>query len=114
MKMEARLLIGVGSFFAITDILYWFWGYHYLASESPLPMTSAETLVARMPPAARADLMEWFPKGKPVKLLAAVLAREYDLQATLAHWPTALTDDRPYNEYYLLRRWFPGLAPHLN
>ncbi|HXB97098.1 MAG TPA: fused MFS/spermidine synthase [bacterium] len=90
------------------------WGYHFLASQQPLPPTSAETLVARMPPAARADLMEWFPKGKPVKLLAAVLAREYDLQATLAHWPTALTDDRPYNEYYLLRRWFPGLAPHLN
>jgi hypothetical protein len=31
MKMEARLLIGVGTFFSITDILYWFWGYHYLA-----------------------------------------------------------------------------------
>lgn len=34
MKMEARLLIGVGVFFSITDILYWFWGYHYLAGNN--------------------------------------------------------------------------------
>lgn len=90
------------------------WGYHYLASESPLPMTSAETLVARMPPAARADLMEWFPKGKPVKLMRAVLAREFDIPANFQGWHIALTDDRPYNEYYLLRRTFPRLALHLN
>jgi Cytochrome c oxidase subunit IV len=31
MKVEAKLLIGVGAFFSGTDILYWFWGYHYLA-----------------------------------------------------------------------------------
>jgi hypothetical protein len=30
MKVEAKLLIGVGAFFSITDIVYWFWGYHYL------------------------------------------------------------------------------------
>ncbi|HXC64518.1 MAG TPA: hypothetical protein VNZ67_09170, partial [bacterium] len=90
------------------------WGYHYLASESPLPTTSPETLVARMPPAARSDLMEWFPKGKPVKLMRAVLAREVDIPAHLQGWQIALTDDRPYNEYYLLRQWFPGLALHLN
>jgi hypothetical protein len=31
MKVEAKLLIGVGAFFSVTDILYWFWGYHYLS-----------------------------------------------------------------------------------
>lgn len=31
MKHEAKLLIGVGAFFSITDIVYWFWGYHYLS-----------------------------------------------------------------------------------
>ena len=36
MKMEARLLIGVGAFFSITDIVYWFWGYHYLAGNSSI------------------------------------------------------------------------------
>jgi hypothetical protein len=30
MKMEAKLLIGVGAFFSLTDIVYWFWGYHFL------------------------------------------------------------------------------------
>jgi hypothetical protein len=30
MKMEAKLLIGIGAFFSLTDIVYWFWGYHYL------------------------------------------------------------------------------------
>ncbi len=34
MKTEAKLLIGVGAFFSITDILYWFWGYHYLAGNN--------------------------------------------------------------------------------
>jgi len=34
MKLEARLLIGVGIFFSITDIVYWFWGYHFLAGNS--------------------------------------------------------------------------------
>jgi Cytochrome c oxidase subunit IV len=31
MKTEARLLIGVGMFFSVTDIVYWFWGYHFLS-----------------------------------------------------------------------------------
>jgi hypothetical protein len=34
MKTEAKLLIGVGAFFSITDIIYWFWGYHYLAGNN--------------------------------------------------------------------------------
>jgi hypothetical protein len=34
MKTEAKLLIGVGAFFSITDIVYWFWGYHYLAGNN--------------------------------------------------------------------------------
>jgi hypothetical protein len=34
MKTEAKLLIGVGAFFSITDIVYWFWGYHFLAGNS--------------------------------------------------------------------------------
>ena len=34
MKHEAKLLIGVGAFFSLTDIVYWFWGYHYLAGNN--------------------------------------------------------------------------------
>jgi hypothetical protein len=90
------------------------WGFHFLASMQPLPKESAQTLVARMPPAARADLVEWFPHAKPLDVMKAVLAREVGLPPMGQDTGKALTDDRPYNEYYLCRRWFPGLAPYLN
>lgn len=30
MKDESKLLLGVGGFFAITDLVYWFWGFKWL------------------------------------------------------------------------------------
>ncbi len=45
MKMEARLLIGVGAFFSVTDIVYWFWGYHYLAGNNSVGPEQSGTVM---------------------------------------------------------------------
>jgi spermidine synthase len=86
------------------------WGVHFLASQSPIAIPTPDQLVARMPPAARADLVEWQPGKIPVEPLTAVIGREYSLDQLLHLVPgtRALTDDRPVNEYYLLRRRLGG------
>jgi hypothetical protein len=82
------------------------WGTHYLASMQPIPRRSAEELAARLPPPAASDLGEWFAPGTPASLaFAGVLRREHSVTEILASGsPTRISDDRPLNEYYLLRR----------
>jgi len=82
------------------------YGIHFLASQSPIPLLAPDQLAARMPSAARTDLVEWQPGMLPVEPLTAVLAHEVPLDRLIGLVPGArpLTDDRPVNEYYLLRR----------
>jgi spermidine synthase len=81
------------------------WGLHFLASEQPLRNASPDDLAARLPIAAQRDLMEWWP-GVPVSApFARILGKEVLLSTLLAAAPgtAAISDDRPVNEYYLLR-----------
>jgi hypothetical protein len=82
------------------------WGVHYLASKQPIPVRSAAELAKRMPPAAAADLVEWGPFHTPEEQFAAVLKNEVPIDAIIAldKDAPALTDDRPVNEYYLMRQ----------
>ena len=87
------------------------WGTHILASRRPLDLSWARALVRRMPPAAVEDLVEWAPHGmKPEWLFLTVLRREIPLDEAAPAGTRALEDDRPLNEYYLLRNLF-GLKP---
>jgi spermidine synthase len=81
-------------------------GIHYLASSQPLQNWTAEDLVQHMPATAVKDLMEWGPQPTPQLQLGAVLRNELSPASLIAQDPSApaLTDDRPVNEYYLLRR----------
>jgi spermidine synthase len=81
------------------------WGYHFLASESPLPNPTAAELAQRLPARAASDLLEWGPETTPESQFADVLKREIPLDDLIAQAPTAsaLRDDRPVNEYYLMR-----------
>jgi spermidine synthase len=81
-------------------------GFHFLASARPLPQRSARKLAEKLPPKAVADLMEWGPFATPEEEFAAVLKTEFPLDAWIAKAPGAplLEDDRPVNEYYVLRR----------
>ena len=82
-------------------------GFHFLASERPIPPRSAAELAARLPARAVADLLEWGPYATAEEQFAAVLKTEFPLEQWIAKEPLApaLTDDRPVNEYYALRRW---------
>ena len=82
------------------------WGIHYLASASPIGSAPASTLAGRLPPRAAADLLEWGPYETAERQFATVLEGELSLEALVAADPRApaLQDDRPVNEYYLVRR----------
>jgi spermidine synthase len=81
------------------------WGIHILASEDPIEMRSAVDLAARMPPAARKDLVEWWPDFSVTEYYKIVLSRELQITNLLNPNPgIEITDDRPLNEYFLLRR----------
>ena len=83
-------------------------GWHFLASDTPIAVRSAAELVARMPGAAVTDMMEWGPEKTPQAQFNLLLSRESRIEQMIALSPTtpALKDDRPVNEYYLLRH--PG------
>ncbi|KAB2964845.1 MAG: hypothetical protein F9K18_07220, partial [Thermoanaerobaculia bacterium] len=84
------------------------WGVHFLASERPIELPSRAELDRRLPPAAQADLTEWTPAARPGDLFGRVFAREVAIEGLLARSPRtpALSDDRPLNEYFLLRSLF--------
>jgi spermidine synthase len=81
------------------------WGFHFLASSEPIERIDATEAARRMPPAARVDLVEWSPEESTESTIARILAPELDLNTLVetAGVPT-LTDDRAFNEYFLLRR----------
>jgi predicted membrane-bound spermidine synthase len=82
-------------------------GFHFLASELPIPPRSAAELAGRLPARAVTDLLEWGPYATAEAQFAAVLKTEFPLEEWIAKEPLApaLADDRPVNEYYALRRW---------
>src|SRR5271165_3099256 len=84
-------------------------GYHYLASMSPIPTRTAKEMVARMPAPAVADMIEWGPANTPAEQFDLMLSNWYAPLELIARSPDtpALQDDRPVNEYYLLRELFP-------
>ncbi len=81
------------------------WGVHFLARMEPLPAEDSQALARRLPDRAAADLVEWDEGSTPKKIFADVLSRERSLDSLIA--PKAdvspITDNRPINEYYLLR-----------
>lgn len=81
------------------------WGVHFLASQTPIDEITAEQFVARMPELARQDMMEWYRDKDAVKLVQMLLQRQVPLSELLHPDPfIKITDDRAYNEYYILRR----------
>lgn len=87
------------------------WGYHLIASRHRVEIPPAAVLAGRMPPAAVQDLLEWGPASTAEGQLDALLEREASVAAIfqLARGAPALRDDRPVNEYYLVRRTLASL-----
>ena len=88
-------------------------GYHFLCSNQPITRRTTQELLSRMPDAAIADLAEWdISPGETVRNAARdefdeMLRGETTTDPLLAGSPNtpAITDDRPINEYYIVRRW---------
>jgi len=82
------------------------WGYHFLASNQPLPSRTGQELAQRLPPSAAADMVEWAPGSSAEREFAMILRREVPVEQLLNLSPSTptLSDDRPINEYYALRR----------
>jgi spermidine synthase len=81
-------------------------GVHFLASDRRLPSLTPAELAARLPPEASVDLVEWGPASTPAEQFAIVTGQEVAVSDLLQMAPgaPALSDDRPVNEYYLLRQ----------
>lgn len=87
------------------------WGLHYLASQEPIPRISPPDLVARMPPTAVVDMTEW-NGHTPEEYFSTMMENEIDPRLLLipegSDRAGALTDNRPVNEFFLIRRFlFP-------
>jgi len=86
------------------------WGTHILASMEPIESLTDEQLAAKLPEAATHDLMEWSQASRSAIYLGEVLSQEVAPKELLSANPRIrITDDRPFNEYYFLRRAF-GLS----
>ena len=83
-----------------------------LGSMEPIESYDANQLAARMPEGARQDLLEWSDIDNAPLILNGVLRREIHVSKALDPDPAIqITDDKPFNEYYLLRHNL-GLGKH--
>jgi len=81
-------------------------GYQFLASKQPIPRRMGAELIQRMPEAARRDMIEWPFEPTAEQEFDYVLKREISMTQLMSADPNtqAMHDDRPVNEYVLLRK----------
>lgn len=94
------------------------WGYHLLASQEPFTMPHVEQFLSRLPSSAEADLMEWINLDRRTMGLSAgqLYERFVSQEIPLGNILTSnvdflITDDRPINEYFFLRKIFNREKP---
>jgi predicted membrane-bound spermidine synthase len=82
-------------------------GWHFLASMQPIAERSADELVKRMPADAVSDMMAWGPAATPTEQFNRMLRTDLTTQKLIRLSPGTppLQDDRPVNEYDMLRHW---------
>ena len=84
-------------------------GTHFLASMQTIPSRSVCELVKAMPVKSQNDLLEWTHTGVLTNDVQIVLSKEYTITNVLnSDLNFAITDQQPFNEYYMLRRvgWY--------
>lgn len=81
------------------------WGIHFLGRMEPFPEWNGASLAQRIPPRAAADLVEWNEGTTPPAMMEDVLSGEKRLSDLIGVDPSQppIGDDRPVNEYFLLR-----------
>ncbi|MGA7219466.1 MAG: fused MFS/spermidine synthase [Candidatus Sulfotelmatobacter sp.] len=83
-------------------------GVHFLGSDQPIPNRTPQELAERLPERAAVDFVEWGPEENPIDQFARLLRNELNIAQLTSLSPStpSLNDDRPINEYYLIRRDF--------
>ena len=81
-------------------------GYHFLVSMRPFETPRPEEMVERLPKAAKEDLLEWSGDTTLMEMAENILSREVSASQlmNLADENIFISDDQPFNEYYLIRR----------
>lgn len=81
-------------------------GLHIIASMDPILAKTPAELSKRLNEEASADLVEWGPNYSAEEQIREVMLQETSVKSFLDAAPEAppLTDDRPVNEYFVLRR----------
>lgn len=83
-------------------------GIFFIASNSPIEDFLPDKLVSKMPEKAVKDLMEWLDCEKQLQNAVQFigLLSELSIDKILKFYnnDAVITDDKPYNEYFLLRR----------
>jgi spermidine synthase len=85
--------------------------FQFLASDHPIPERTPAEMARRMPTKAAQDMMEWIPNLPPEELFMSIMRHETSIDQVIALAPAApsLQDDRPMNEYFLLRTLAPSV-----
>ncbi len=86
-------------------------GRYFIASMEPIQVPPVAELIAKLPPAAQADIMEWAPPGQNLESYASPYFKgSYDAKFGSTDENVNITDDCPYNEYYFMRFYLPRLT----
>jgi spermidine synthase len=82
------------------------WGFQFLASRQPIPNRSSAELASKLPAAAVRDIEDWPFETSPEREFKFVLSNEISTAQFIAADPQAqaMHDDRPVNEYVILRQ----------
>ena len=84
------------------------WGFHFMASFTPISRLTTLQLLERMPAAAVQDMTEW-DAVPPAFYFDVMLGNEIDMSLPVTEVMSqdgpALTDDRPVNEFFFARRY---------
>ncbi len=83
-------------------------GHHFFASLTPLPKMTEADILAKVSEISQRDLVEWPDAGTkdPFTFVKRFLDSEIAPASLIKNPRIRVSDDRPYNEYYLLRRTF--------
>jgi spermidine synthase len=83
-------------------------GIYFIASLQPIHVPAVAAFAARMPAGARRDLLEWEGQRSLRPVVAGILSGEVPVRTILPPPDTripAISDDRPFNEYFVLRKY---------
>jgi|GEM_PF-178843 len=95
---------------AVDDPFHFMWGLHFICSDDPIQDVTAEEFLQKLPADARQDLKDMvlyqLPDNEVEAMISQFMSRQLPLDRMPLNNPSEkITDDRPFNEYYMIRRY---------